>query len=131
MGLPHVDDINSSSSPVIGVAKCQYTMDQNSHRNSSYTAFLPEDLVKSRRTHLTICTDTAATKLHIKPGSDGVPKVEGVHLRCASKKTIYAYVAAKREVILCAGPLANPQILQLRQVVRLIGLVFCLLILRS
>lgn len=89
-------------------------MDRNAHRNSTYTAFLPEKLAKSRKAHLSICTDTIATKIHIKLGSEDTPRAEGVHLRSASRKTVSAYVAAKREVILCAGPLANPQILQLR-----------------
>lgn len=108
--------MNSSSSPILGVGKCQFTIDEQGHRNSSYRAFMPREIAASRKQRLTICTETIATKLDVKLGPDGTPQADGVYLRSTKQKSSNAYVAAKREIILCSGPLGNPQILQLRSV---------------
>lgn len=114
IGLPFIEDMNSSSSPILGVGKCQFTIDGDAHRNSSYSAFLPQKLALARRSHLSICTETVVTRLDVKIADDGIPQVDGVYLRSSTKNSSNAYVSARREIILCSGPLSNPQILQLR-----------------
>lgn len=114
LGFPIVQDLNSSANPVLGCAKTQFTIDREGYRNSAFTAFLPIKLVLSRKAHLTICTGTVATKLDIRTSTSGVLQADGVFLRSTSTASKTRYVAARKEVILCCGPLANPQILMLR-----------------
>ncbi|KAH8114085.1 alcohol oxidase [Phellopilus nigrolimitatus] len=113
LGLPFIEDVNSSSSPACGCAKSHVTINEKGYRQSSFTAFLPFNLAQSRKPRLAICTGTIATKIDIKPSSNGTPRAEGVYLRSSSVQSPTVYISAKREVILCSGPLGNPQILQL------------------
>lgn len=114
LGLPFIEDMNSSSSPILGAGKCQFTIDGQAHRNSSYHAFLPREIAVTRKSRLTICTETIVTRLDLKSGRDGAVQADGVYLHSSKIKSSSAYVSARREIILCGGPLSNPQILQLR-----------------
>ncbi|KAH8114090.1 alcohol oxidase, partial [Phellopilus nigrolimitatus] len=113
LGLPYIEDVNSSSSPAFGCAKSHFTLNEKGYRQSTFATFLPAELVHSRKTHLTVCTGTMTTKIEIKAGPDGSPRAEGVYLQPVSTRSPTYYVPAKREVILCCGPLGNPQVLQL------------------
>ncbi|KAL5480189.1 hypothetical protein ACEPAI_1459 [Sanghuangporus weigelae] len=112
LGLPVIDDINSSSSPALGISKAQFTINEYGRRHSTLAAFLPAKLALTRKLNLTICTETIATKLDIKPTSSDLLQVYGAFLQPINGRTT-KYVSAKREVILCCGPLGNPQILLL------------------
>ena len=114
LNLPYIADANTSSSPPYGCTKCHVTLDERGARHSTFAAFLPADLVESRKEHLTICTGTEVTKIDIKQDEHGVARAEGVYLRSASVRSKTTYVRAKCEIILCSGPFGNPRILQLR-----------------
>ncbi|KAI5123485.1 hypothetical protein M0805_008855 [Coniferiporia weirii] len=113
LGLPYIEDLNSSTSPALGCAKAQFTINEKGYRQSAFAAFLPLKLALARKSHLAICTATVATKIDIKPGPGGVPRAEGVQLKPTSAHAKTMYVTAKREIILCGGPLGSPHILQL------------------
>ncbi|KAJ3799956.1 alcohol oxidase [Lentinula aff. detonsa] len=113
IGLPKISDINSPVHPAIGCGLLHFTRDKNQHRSSTYSAFLPMNLVLQRASRLHIVTRTDAIKLTLKP--DTSPEkldVEGVIL----KSSLYPgqrFVKARKEVIICAGPFGSPQLLML------------------
>ncbi|KAG6856476.1 hypothetical protein H0H87_004055 [Tephrocybe sp. NHM501043] len=113
LGLPYTDDINAPDTPFNVCGKLDCTIDVGGHRNSTFAAFLPLKLVSQRKEHLHICVGAAVTALDIEEGSKN-SRVKGVSFRSAtgSDTTIY-HARARREVILCAGAIATPQILLL------------------
>ncbi|KAF8961748.1 hypothetical protein BDZ97DRAFT_1905454 [Flammula alnicola] len=92
LGVPYTDDINDPNAPLNVCGKFDCTIDLGGRRSSTFSAFLPQALASERKSHLHICTGAAAAT-----GADG---------------KIY-HARARREVILCAGPIATPQILLL------------------
>ena len=111
--MPFIEDINASNSPAFGCAQAQFTIDAKGYRNSTFHAFLPQSLV-SQRPNLSICTGSIATRIDIKPGVDQELRAVGIDLHSASVHANRAYVKARKEIILCSGPLGNPHILMLR-----------------
>lgn len=97
------------------------TLNGNGTRSHVVSAFLPRTLVNARKTHLHICTNAFVSRLDINV-SGITRRAEGVYLQAASgapdAKGYYA--KARREVILCGGALATPQILMLRYALRTI-----------
>jgi choline dehydrogenase-like flavoprotein len=86
------------------------------HRCSTFEAFLPEKLARSRQ-NLTICTGAIVTSLDIQ-FDDGTLKAVGAFFEADNMaenqySTTYR-VTALREVVLCCGALATPQVLMLR-----------------
>ena len=49
LNLPYIADANTSSSPPYGCTKCHVTLDERGARQSTFAAFLPADLVQSRK----------------------------------------------------------------------------------
>ncbi|THU91848.1 alcohol oxidase [Dendrothele bispora CBS 962.96] len=115
LGLPWIEDLNSSDHPIIGCGALHFTRDQNQHRSSTYHAFLPFDLVVKRSSVLHILTNTEVAKLDVELTSMDVndrSRVKGVVIKVRNsneKKTI----RIRRDVVLCAGPFGSPQILML------------------
>ncbi|KAJ3570890.1 hypothetical protein NP233_g4110 [Leucocoprinus birnbaumii] len=110
ISLPYVGDFNSTNNPVIGCGQLHFTRDENQHRNSTYHAFLPSQVVR-QRPNLHICTNAIVEKVIVNQGING-PTTDGVQLSSrfnTQRKT----VACEREVILCAGPFGSPHILML------------------
>lgn len=116
LDLPYLPDINTSTTLASGCANAYYTLNPSGSRESSFTAFLPASLARARKSHLHICTGSVATRLDIQT-VDGSLRVLGAYIRPVAGKSTSVHVSAKREVILCAGPLENPKLLQLRSVV--------------
>ena len=115
LGLPFVDDLNDQNSPACGSMKCHYTMDERGRRQSTFEAFLPRRIAQERKSHLHICTGTTTLKIAVKQGDRNELQAHGVYIVPASDITADPFfVTARREVVLCAGPLGNPQILQRR-----------------
>ncbi|KAF5357638.1 hypothetical protein D9758_007502 [Tetrapyrgos nigripes] len=107
-GVPLLTEANDPGAPVVACTPLDATIDRENHRCSTDAAFLPRSLV-SRRRNLNICTGTICTSLDIK---DGNPlEVNGVFIEVESDVTQRYHVTATREVILCAGAVATPQIL--------------------
>ena len=117
LGLLYIPDVNSPTHPPFGCARLHFTLDENAHRHSTYHAFLPLEVALERKDRLHICTNTIVERLVTERTPSGKivvtgvtlgPTVEGKEVKRA--KT----VKAKKEVVLCAGPFASPQILMLR-----------------
>lgn len=91
-------------------------MGEGGWRITTFDAFLPPEALGERRSRLTVCTGVVANSIDIRGDKDGM-SAKGVFLEPTSDKKTRAkryYVAAKREVILCGGALASPQVLMLR-----------------
>jgi choline dehydrogenase len=100
MGLPRLEDINTPGTTGIGYT--QATVNRRGRRASSYQAFLKPAM---KRPNLTVMTDTLVEKVEL----DG-KRATGVTVRTATgTRTIHA----AREVILSAGALQSPKLLQL------------------
>lgn len=100
MGLPRLADINTPGT--VGIGYTQATVDRRGRRASSYRAFLKPAM---KRPNLQVMTDRIVERIIL----DG-RRASGVRLRTeAGSETI----GARREVILCAGALQSPKLLQL------------------
>ncbi|KAG6827733.1 hypothetical protein H0H92_010611 [Tricholoma furcatifolium] len=109
LGLPYEQDINHPETPLNVCAKLDFTIDSSSYRHSTFHAFLPARVASARKAHLHICPGAAVTSLDVEED------VNQSHVKGAATggdKTVY-YARACSEVILCAGAIANPQILLL------------------
>lgn len=100
MGLPRLADINTPGTTGIGYT--QATVSRRGRRASSYQAFLKPAM---RRANLTVMTDTLVESV-VLDGS----RANGVRIRTATGPQT---IAAAREVILSAGALQSPKLLQL------------------
>jgi choline dehydrogenase len=100
MGLPLLSDINTPGTTGIGYT--QATVSRRGRRASSYQAFLKPAM---RRPNLTVMTDTLVERVELEE-----QRANGVRIR-----TIHGTetIAAEREVILSAGALQSPKLLQL------------------
>ncbi|KAI1787504.1 alcohol oxidase [Ganoderma leucocontextum] len=115
IGLPYIPDLNSPDHPPFGCARLHFTIDENSHRHSSYHAFLPKDTALARQEHLHICTNTIVERLETERTAKGDLVVTGVALGQREEgKGSRRSVRARKEVILSAGPFGSPQILMSR-----------------
>ncbi|KXN86109.1 Oxygen-dependent choline dehydrogenase [Leucoagaricus sp. SymC.cos] len=114
LGLPYTDDINDPNAPPSVCGKFDCTIDLSGHRNSTFNVFLPQALVSKRKSHLHICTGAVVSALDIEDDANHLQAVKGVSFRAATGTDEKVYHArALREVILCAGAIATPQILLL------------------
>ncbi|KAG6870346.1 hypothetical protein C0995_013634, partial [Termitomyces sp. Mi166 len=114
LGLPYVNDLNDPKTPLNVCGKFDCTIDLGGRRSSTFNAFLPQSLVDERKSHLHICTGAAVIALDIEAELNGSQFVKGVSFQGEIGKDTKVYHArARREVILCAGAIATPQILLL------------------
>lgn len=100
MGLKTLGDINAPGE--IGIGYTQATVDRRARRASSYRAFLKPALM---RANLTVLTETTVQRIELAAG-----RATGVWIR---NKAGERFIAASREVILSAGALQSPKLLQL------------------
>ncbi|KAG6871964.1 hypothetical protein C0995_014452 [Termitomyces sp. Mi166 len=113
LGLPYVKDINDPKTPFNICGKFDCTIDLDGRRSSTFNAFLPQALAEKRKSHLHICVGAAVTALDIDLEL-GKSVVKGVSYQSGTGTDAKVYHArARREVILCAGAIATPQILLL------------------
>lgn len=111
LGLTVEQDVNDPAGPAAGYFYLDYTIDKNGHRQSAYSAYLPRNLAESRKSRLTICTQTIASRLELDVASG---LATGVHIKSVqSKWAVEFLVKARREVIICAGAICSPQLLML------------------
>ncbi|MFT4056704.1 MAG: GMC family oxidoreductase N-terminal domain-containing protein [Novosphingobium sp.] len=100
MGLPRLEDINTPGT--IGIGYTQATVSRHGRRASSYQAFLKPAM---KRTNLTVMTDALVERIEL----DGA-RATGVRVRTGAGNLT---IGAAREVILSAGALQSPKLLQL------------------
>ncbi|KAK8051626.1 GMC oxidoreductase [Apiospora rasikravindrae] len=110
LGLRIEPSCNQPTAPAMGYYNLDLAINSKGYRHSAEQAYLPHDLVFERRDHLHICT--GATVARLKFSSDKNHTATGVALQHAGSNH-EVEVRAKREVILCAGAICTPQILQL------------------
>lgn len=104
-GIPASDDFNAGCNEGVGY----FEVNQKSgFRWNTSKAFLNSEV--RERPNLTIWTHTQATKLRIQKIDGGQLICNGIEVvKQKEKHSLYA----KREVVLCAGAIGTPQILQL------------------
>jgi choline dehydrogenase len=100
MGLPRLGDINTPG--VAGIGYTQATVDRRGRRASSYRAFLKPAM---KRPNLDVLTDALVEGVEIEGG-----RATGVRVRASGAIRTFS---AAREVILSAGALQSPKLLQL------------------
>jgi len=100
MGLPRLGDINTPGT--LGIGYTQASVDRRGRRASSYRAFLKPAL---SRPNLTVLTDALVEKVELDD-----KRAVGIKVRTANGTRI---IKAGREVILSAGALQSPKLLQL------------------
>ncbi|TBU23788.1 GMC oxidoreductase [Dichomitus squalens] len=109
LGMREIDDINAGRGS-LGVTQLPGTIDSDGRRSSTATAYLSDDVLK--RPNLTVATDIMIERLVFSdvtpPGQP--PKVIGVEMRTQRNAQLYC-TGVNREVILCAGTVATPQLL--------------------
>ncbi|WP_026480689.1 GMC family oxidoreductase [Ahrensia sp. 13_GOM-1096m] len=104
MGVERTDDFNSGDNSGVGY----FDVNQRSGwRWNTSKAFLRP--AKARQ-NLTIWTEAQVEKLKIEPASDGSLRCVGAHINYGGSSI---FIRANREVILSAGSINSPQILQL------------------
>lgn len=94
------------------VIRPNITVDSKGRRHSAFDAFLSYETVTARQEHLKICTGAMVQQIDMVKTANGGLRAAGVTL--GSKSGDVYRVRARREVILCAGAISSPQILQLR-----------------
>lgn len=100
IGLPALQDINQPNTDGVGFS--QFTIDQTGRRGSSYTAFIKP---VEARSNLVVRHNTCVTRIVIRDG-----RAQGVVCLKDGVERIYH---ATREVILSAGAIQSPTLLQL------------------
>ncbi|KZP00934.1 GMC oxidoreductase [Calocera viscosa TUFC12733] len=116
LGLPFVEDANSRDHPAYMCAAMDMTRTPEGERSSAEAAFLPLSLVKERQDRLKIATRVVVTKIAFDQSAAGEdPKAIGVYFEAdeEGKEGVTYFARAKKEVILSAGAIGSPQILQL------------------
>ncbi|KAI8990417.1 GMC oxidoreductase [Trametes punicea] len=109
LGIPLSDDFNTSEG-TIGAGPFVATVDEKRERSSTATAYLTDDVLL--RPNLTVAVSIMTEKILFTKTSEGLPKAVGIQVSSTRFGTRFT-VAANREVILCAGAVGSPQLLQL------------------
>ncbi|RYP67800.1 hypothetical protein DL771_007061 [Monosporascus sp. 5C6A] len=113
LGLRVVGDINGSAGPTMGYYNLDLTIDSNGYRHSADRAYLPFQLAFQRQNSLHICTNAIVSRLDIATGSGIVSGAVVRSMASASQLDKEIHIGFRREIILCAGAISTPQILQL------------------
>jgi choline dehydrogenase len=106
-GIPRTDDFNRGDNEGVGYFEVNQ---RRGVRWNAAKAFLRPAL---RRPNLALVTGAHVTRLVLEPGAGGGPAVRGVELRIGTDAPVRATIRAGGEVVLAAGAIGSPQILQL------------------
>ena len=104
-GVPRTSDFNRGDNEGVGYF---HVNQRGGWRWNTAKAFLRPAC--SQRTNFTLWTHTRANRLLFEPGADGLPRCVGVELWNGHERVT---ARARREVVLCAGAIGSPQLLQL------------------
>jgi len=88
------------------------TIDAKGQRCSAFDAFLSRETVLERKSCLSICVKATVQEIELGNTAGGGLVAQGVILNSSDGNSYR--VRANREVILCAGTISSPQIMQLR-----------------
>jgi len=109
MGVPFVEDFNDPKQPASSITKLRTTVNTQGRRSSTSDAFLSEKDVKSKH-NLTICLGAVVQRVHL----DDRKQVRGVFVEAETPSPETYYISVEKEIILCGGAVASPQLLALR-----------------
>jgi choline dehydrogenase len=109
MGVPFVEDFNDPKQPASSITKLRTTVTAQGKRSSTSDAFLSDKEVRIKR-NLNICFGAVVQRLHL----DDQNRVQGVFVETELPSTETFYISVEKEVIVCGGAVASPQILLLR-----------------
>ncbi|KAI0355903.1 GMC oxidoreductase [Trametes cingulata] len=114
-GVLPAEDLSSPSTPAVAYVRHDVSQDSGMRRHTPFHAFMPPKLVQERRGRLKICTNALVTRIEFAT-SEGEPiQATGVHFESTdyrrAGKSFFA--RARKEIVLCAGALGSPQLLQL------------------
>ncbi|KAI0632955.1 GMC oxidoreductase [Trametes polyzona] len=109
VGVPLRDDFNTGDN-TIGAGPFLAAIDEKHERGSSATAYLTPDVLQ--RPNLTVAVTITTERILFTKKEDGTPTAVGVQISSKRDGPRFA-VGANREVIVCAGVIGSPQILQL------------------
>ncbi|KAI1125964.1 hypothetical protein F5Y10DRAFT_246016 [Nemania abortiva] len=113
VGLIPEEHPNQHGSSALGYHNLDLTIDQRGYRHSALDAYLPKNVAIERQSRLHICTDAVVTRLDVD-GRSGIARGVYVSPSKAEQPVQTAHlVTARREIILAAGAICTPQILQL------------------
>jgi choline dehydrogenase-like flavoprotein len=110
LGFADVKDLNSSTAPVDACATLDVAIDGSLRRVSAYHAFLPAQVAQDRRERLKVCINAVATRIDF----DGNVAVGVVFEATNETRAQTFYARATKEIVVCCGALASPQLLLLR-----------------
>jgi choline dehydrogenase len=108
LSIPYADAANDPSAPGVAGTRLDLTISEDGLRQSSFDAFLPHDLAKTRR-NLTIVPHAVCLRIDIVDGH-----AKGIHLEHEDVPGKTYRIFASNEIILCAGAIGTPQLLLLR-----------------
>ncbi|KZT30177.1 GMC oxidoreductase [Neolentinus lepideus HHB14362 ss-1] len=109
VGLKYNPDINTPRGS-LGVTKFMTSIDSKGKRSSTATAYLAKNVLA--RKNLTVLIDTTTTRVLISSESGGRPRATGVEVAKNASSPRLQIVATK-EVIISAGAINTPQLLNL------------------
>jgi choline dehydrogenase len=116
LGIPFCETMNEPTVSAVGCMRTESTIDEHGRRRSTFDCFLPAALVKARSANLKLCPSTIVASITFENSDEGL-RATGVILEEDQDTLVLrppCRVQAKREVILCAGAIATPQLLLLR-----------------
>lgn len=119
IGIPPVEHINAPDAPTLGYATMDIAMDRSFYRHSTYRAFLPVETMRARQANLKVCTGAVASRIEFETTTNGTLKAVGVHFEAGDRsleKGRSFFARARKEVVVCSGAIASPQLLLLRYV---------------
>ncbi len=102
-GIPATDDFNTGDN--FGVGFFEVNQKEGWRWNASKAFLRPV----RHRTNLQVWTETLTERLVFEPGPSGQPRCAGVVVRRGGDRV---EITAKSEVVLCAGAVGSPQLLQ-------------------
>ncbi|EMD36325.1 hypothetical protein CERSUDRAFT_84404 [Gelatoporia subvermispora B] len=108
LGIPYTEDLNTRKG-TLGATEFMGTVDAKGSRSSTATAYLTPDVLA--RPNLTVGVHVRAERI-IFTDIDGTSRASGVILASSATGARYG-VLASREVVMCAGSVATPQLLML------------------
>ncbi|OBZ71487.1 L-sorbose 1-dehydrogenase [Grifola frondosa] len=109
VGISQIKDFNTSEG-TLGASKFVAFVDEKHERSSAATAYLDKEVLK--RPNLTVVLSVVTEKVLFSSDADGMPRAVGVQVS-TSKSGPSFVVGANKEVILCAGSIASPQLLMI------------------
>ncbi|KAI0828709.1 GMC oxidoreductase [Trametes gibbosa] len=114
-GFNYSPDLSSPSTPAAAYVRHDVSQDSAKRRHTPFNAFLPPKVVQERQHHLKICPNALVTRIELTSSGADLVQATGVHFEATdfrrAGKSFFA--RARREVVVCAGTLGSPQILQL------------------